>query len=237
MTTAPFARIVFDIDGTLARSSSAHLDALADAARDLLGVPAEFTMDGEKPHLNGAPVAGWVDAQCFALLVEQAGRVAEPGLAERLLDRYAAGYRDLIDGGAPVGTLIDGAAGALAELSAAGAVLGLSTGNASPIAALKLGRLGLGEFFAFAPDLGFGDRHRDRRAVAAAAVAGLPGHGAVTYLVGDTVSDMTAAAAAGVRGVGVLTGAATADELRAAGAWTVLDDVSALPAAVLAVAG
>ncbi|MFI7022993.1 HAD family hydrolase [Micromonospora sp. NPDC049900] len=56
-------------------------------------------------------------------------------------------------------------------------------------------------------------------------------HGA-THYVGDHVADMVAAQAAEVPGIAVATGPCSADELRAAGAATVLADLSGFPAAL-----
>ncbi|MDG4795781.1 HAD family hydrolase [Micromonospora sp. WMMD1082] len=60
---------------------------------------------------------------------------------------------------------------------------------------------------------------------------GLRAHGA-THYVGDHVADMVAAGAAGVPGIAVATGPCSADELRAAGAATVLADLTGFPAAL-----
>jgi len=56
-------------------------------------------------------------------------------------------------------------------------------------------------------------------------------HGA-THYVGDHVADMVAAQAAGVPGIAVTTGPCSPDELRAAGATVVLDDLTGFPAAL-----
>ncbi|SCF13548.1 phosphoglycolate phosphatase [Micromonospora matsumotoense] len=56
-------------------------------------------------------------------------------------------------------------------------------------------------------------------------------HGAALY-VGDHVADMVAAGAAGIPGVAVATGPCPADDLRAAGAQVVLDDLTGFPAAL-----
>ena len=50
----------------------------------------------------------------------------------------------------------------------------------------------------------------------------------LTIFIGDSPSDMTAAARAGVRGVGLLEGGGNSDELLAAGAWLVLAGLSDL---------
>ncbi|MFV2101893.1 HAD family hydrolase [Micromonospora sp. LOL_024] len=55
---------------------------------------------------------------------------------------------------------------------------------------------------------------------------------AATHYVGDHVADMVAAQAAQVPGIGVTTGPCTADDLGAAGAATVLTDLTGFPAAL-----
>lgn len=61
--------------------------------------------------------------------------------------------------------------------------------------------------------------------------------GARAALVGDHAMDMETARAAGLMGIGVLTGSADGDDLRAAGAEAVFADVPTLAAAVLAQRG
>lgn len=53
-------------------------------------------------------------------------------------------------------------------------------------------------------------------------------HPSECIYVGDTEADMQSAAAAGVRGVGMVTGNCTHDILKTAGAWKTLDDVNQL---------
>jgi len=57
--------------------------------------------------------------------------------------------------------------------------------------------------------------------------------GSAAALVGDHIMDIETAHAAGLMGIGVLTGAAGADDLRAAGAEVVFPDVTALADAIL----
>src|SRR4051794_16688116 len=59
--SAPSA-VLFDIDGTLATGSSAHLVALLRAVQEQLGERAELSMLGERPHVGGVDVTGWIDA-------------------------------------------------------------------------------------------------------------------------------------------------------------------------------
>ena len=239
--------VVFDIDGTLAVASSVHLEALADAAHVVLGTSDRFETRGETPVLAGRVVAGWVDAGCFSLLCAQVG-VEFDDVAGDLLAVYRGRYRELLDGGACAGRLIAGVRETLVALTAAGVQLGLATGNAAGIAETKLDALGIVEHFTFAEHLGFGDRHLDRAAVGAAAIAALSssaGDAAVApgdvvgeahadvrgrmYLVGDTLVDMASAVRNGAWGVGVCTGSASGVELAAAGAHVVLADTTDLP--------
>lgn len=228
---APFG-FVFDIDGTLAVSSSAQLDALAQAATWVLGVPTEFTMTGEVPLLNGTPVAGWVDAQVFGHVAASIGKTWAD-VADDVLDVYEALYLGMLSNGASAGTLLPGVEAMLDRLAETGAPMALATGNASPIARAKMTALGVDHHFSFGPDLGFGDRHPDRTALGAAAVAHVRGRiaaegseAARVYLTGDTLADIASARANDAWAVGVATGAATGPALLDAGAHVVLADVT-----------
>lgn len=222
--------VLFDIDGTLARSSSAHLSALAATAVAQLSVPAHFDIIAETPYLNGVCVAGWIDSQCFRLLADQAALEVDLAAITRL---YVSAYRELLAEGAHPGDLIDGAGEALEALTRRGLTLALTTGNAAGVAEAKLARMGIGSSFTFDPDAGFGDWRANRAAIVPAALAhvGLePGTRAA--LVGDTAADMRAAGTHGLTAIGVTTGAANGAELWAAGADVVLDSVADLPAAL-----
>jgi phosphoglycolate phosphatase len=104
---------------------------------------------------------------------------------------------------------LPGARDALAAVRAAGGRLVVITAKKTELARLHLDRLGL------AVDAVAG------LAWAEGKTRALVEH-AVSIYVGDHVADMAAARAAGVVGVGVTTGHCTADELRGAGADTVL---------------
>jgi phosphoglycolate phosphatase len=129
-----------------------------------------------------------------------ADRVAEVAATYRLLyPEYA------ID----PSRLLPGALEALAAVRAADGRVVVVTAKKTELARLHLDRLGL------VVDAVAGLRWADGKARA------LTEHAASVY-VGDHVADMTAARSAGVVGVGVATGPCTADELRRAGADTVL---------------
>lgn len=129
-------------------------------------------------------------------------------------------YRELYPAYAITPTVpMPGAAAALDAVHARGGRIMVVTSKIGRLAKLHLDHLGL------AVDELAGDLFAEQKATA------LREHGATCY-VGDHVADMAAAKTAGIPGVGVATGPCTADELRAAGADLVLDDLTGFPAAL-----
>ncbi|MFU8870954.1 HAD family hydrolase [Micromonospora sp. SL4-19] len=114
---------------------------------------------------------------------------------------------------------LPGAEAAIEAVHARGGRVMVVTSKIGRLAKLHLDHLGL------AVDELAGDLFAEQKATA------LREHGATLY-VGDHVADMTAAKTAGIPGVGVATGPCTQEELRAAGAHTVLDDLTRFPAAL-----
>lgn len=115
--------------------------------------------------------------------------------------------------------LLPGAAETLASVRDAGLRVLVVTSKLGRLARLHTEHLGL------TVDEVVGDLFAEQKATA------LREHDARLY-VGDHVADMTAARIAGVPGVGVATGPCDVDELRAAGARMVLDDLTGFPAAL-----
>lgn len=117
----------------------------------------------------------------------------------------------------------------LAEFRAAGLRLGVATNDAERPARTHLDKVGVTEMFDFIAgyDSGHGGKPAPGQLLAFAAAVGLvPGEIA---MVGDSIHDLRAGRAAGMRTVGVLTGMATTDEL-APFADVVLPDIGHLPA-------
>ena len=114
---------------------------------------------------------------------------------------------------------LPGAREALDAVRARGGRVLVVTSKIGRLARLHLDHLGL------AVDELAGDLFAEEKATA------LREHGA-THYVGDHVADMVAAGAAGVPGIGVATGPCSPEELRAAGAEVVLDDLTGFPAAL-----
>jgi phosphoglycolate phosphatase-like HAD superfamily hydrolase len=119
------------------------------------------------------------------------------------------------------------------------------TGSIRPVAEVKLAALGLRDGL----DLcigAYGDDHEDRTElvhVARRRAAGVHGQSAAeftgtsTVVIGDTPLDVSAALAAGARAVGVASGLYSAADLRAAGAQTVLPDLTDTTAVLRALLG
>lgn len=127
-------------------------------------------------------------------------------------------YRALYPAHAIAGTpALPGAVEAVAAVRARGGRVVVVTSKLEASARLHLDHLGIGV------DAVVGDRFGPGKSAA------LVDHRAAVY-VGDHVEDVRAAAAAGVVPLAVATGPCTVDELRAAGAATVLDDLRGFPA-------
>ncbi|MDT0528174.1 HAD hydrolase-like protein [Micromonospora sp. DSM 115977] len=136
------------------------------------------------------------------------------------VDEAVRTYRELYPAYAITPTVpLPGAVAAIEAVRERGGRVLVVTAKQGRLARLHLDHLGL------VVDEVAGDLFAEGKATA------LRQHGA-THYVGDHVADMVAAAAAGVPGIGVATGPCTADELRAAGAEVVLDDLTGFPAAL-----
>jgi phosphoglycolate phosphatase-like HAD superfamily hydrolase len=156
-----------------------------------------------------------------------------------VLDAYVAVLRDEVARAATY-HLHDGMAAALdASCDRRGFAVGLGTGNIRAGAAVKLGRVGVYERFAFG---GFGCDHEDRPAIVrvgaerGAASLGLPLARCRVVVIGDTPNDVAAARALGAESLAVETSGSAAAELRAAGATWAFADL-AEPGALAALSG
>ncbi|GIJ76076.1 HAD family hydrolase [Micromonospora phaseoli] len=129
-------------------------------------------------------------------------------------------YRELYPAYAITPTVpLPGAREALEAVRERGGRVLVVTSKLGRLARLHLDHLGL------VVDELAGDLFAEEKATA------LREHGA-THYVGDHVADMVAAQAAQVPGIAVTTGPCSADDLRAAGAATVLADLTGFPAAL-----
>lgn len=210
--------LLFDIDGTLLlRASEAHKDALHEALCKVHGL--------DMADIGTVPTAGRTDLEIARHLLLDAGVPPDQihARADDVRDAACEAYArrcppDLSD------TVAPGVPELLAELHARDdVVLALVTGNLEPIARLKLGRAGIGAFFAPGQG-GFGSDDEDRTqlpAVARERAADgdrIPFPRERTIVIGDTPLDVLCARADGVRCIGVTTGPHAAEELDGADA-------------------
>ncbi len=208
--------VLFDIDGTLIESGGASHVSWQRAFEDLYGLGTdidESTLPGmPDPEVGRAAFEGALGreptrhelARLMAKRLEHLG----PAVAE------SEGYR-----------VIDGVAETLERLTAAGILLGLTTGNVEAAAHIKLARGRLNRFFGFG---GYGSDSPDRTELTRCAVeravriAAGSLEVAECIAVGDTPRDVEAGHGAGVRVVGVATGSFAVADLEAAGAeWAI----------------
>jgi phosphoglycolate phosphatase len=198
-----------------------------------------------------APKAGRTDRAIILDTLALAG-IGEP---RAHVDEFLAALagRAAAAGGAAAARVraMAGAAGAIAALAErgagdAGAGHGIRqsvlTGNIRPLAALKLRAAGLAGHLDL--DAGaYGDAHELRAELvpvarrAASKAYGQDFAGQSAILVGDTPLDVAAALATGARAVGVATGSYSAAELAAAGAHSVLPDLTDAGLVLRAVTG
>jgi phosphoglycolate phosphatase len=210
---------LFDIDKTLIARSSAHLKAFFMSLRAVYGVSAEP---------NVITHHGMTDQQIIREVLrvkgvdEQAINDGMQRCMQVMTDRFfELNPADTIE-------LLPGVLDLLEALKKRGAHIGLVTGNLEKIAWGKLEKAGIARYFTFG---GFGSDHSDRRKMAALAVKrcsalyGLSGNNPVV-LFGDTPFDIAAARAVGALAVGVATGYPSKDQLLAAGADIVFDNLA-----------
>ncbi len=228
----PILGILFDKDGTLfefERTWNAWAEMMlrelagGDEARaSALGSLIGFDFRGGR----FAP-----DSEVIAGTPQDIVRLLSPGLPD-------ADPADLLDGieasaaqaplaeAVPLGALIAG-------FRATGLKLGVATNDAEALARAHLATAGVVEDFDFIAgyDSGYGAKPEPGMCLAFAAATGLMP--ATVLMVGDSVTDLEAGRAAGMRTVAVLTGCAVETDL-APLATTVLPDIGHLPDWILA---
>jgi phosphoglycolate phosphatase-like HAD superfamily hydrolase len=204
------ALVLFDIDGTLMRGAgSHHKEALMEGIRRVTGRETTF---------DGVDTAGKLDRDLIRTLMAAGGCAQEEidasleQIVRECQDAYCTNCSTDLS---PF--VLRGARETLASLHAAGAAMGLVTGNLSEIGWRKMELTGLREFFSFGA---FSEDGATRAQVAAVAAQrarqahGLEEEGPVS-LIGDHRNDVEAAKANGFRAVAVASGVMSAAELRA----------------------
>jgi phosphoglycolate phosphatase len=209
--------LLFDIDGTLVTTGGAGAVAWRRAFEELHGIPADigkFTDAGMTDPDVGAKTFEAVigrkpSAHELALLVQRRLEHLPEAIAE------SEGYK-----------VLPGVPERLKQLSRAGHLLGIITGNGDGAAFIKLSRGDLMRWFTFGAYASAGvDRPAIvRRAVERGeAMLGQDVPNTDIYVIGDTPLDIQAAHAVDCTAIGVATGHYDAAALREAGADHVLE--------------
>jgi phosphoglycolate phosphatase len=216
--------LLFDIDGTLVSTGGAGAVAWRQAFEELHGVPADIGKFTD---------AGMTDPDVGAKTFEAVlGRRPTPQELARLIQRRLEHLPEAVAASEGY-KVLPGVPERLRQLSRAGHLLGLITGNGDGAAHVKLARGDLNRWFTFGAYAGAGAERADivREAVARGeAMFGEDVPNSEIFVIGDTPRDIDAAHAAGCSAIGVATGHYDAPALREAGADHVLETLeSELP--------
>lgn len=210
--------LVFDLDGTL-----------VDTAPDLLGALNAILREEGRPPVNHADLRHLVGfgartmlAQAFRMTGEEPDEARLAGL----LDAYIAHYRKHI---AVASRPFPGVEVTLRRLKAEGARLAVLTNKPQELTDLLLPALDLSSFFAAVHGAGRLSVSKPDARVFHAVIEELGGPGAGAVMVGDSITDVKTARAAGVPVIVVDYGY-TPEPAHALGADAVASDFSEIPA-------
>ncbi|MFC3579635.1 HAD-IA family hydrolase [Sphingomonas hylomeconis] len=209
---------LFDCDGTLVDSQANICQAMETA----------FALHGLAPPVRPAirRIVGLSLVEAMRGLLPDAEEAQHHALAED----YKAAFRRMRESGTMTDEpLFDGMIAALDALAADGWLFGVATGKSDRGLAHVLDVHNITARFV---TLQTADRHpsKPHPSMIETAMAEAGAVPATTVMIGDTSYDMLMARAAGARALGVAWGYHPADELRAAGAHAVAEDVADLPA-------
>ncbi len=208
-----FRFLVFDWDGTLSDSTAIIVQSLQQACRDL-----------------GEPVPSEIDARfVIGLGLTDAIRHVAPALPRERHRYLAARYRYHYLARDEVISLYSGVEEMLAELEAAGFVLGVATGKSRAGFARALAQQGIGDRFAATrcADEGLPKPHPEMLLHLMEQVDAEPRE---TLMIGDTTHDIELARNAGVSALAVAYGAHAPAELERKGPLATVVSIAALRA-------
>lgn len=216
--------VLFDIDGTILLTAGAGRRAILRAVGEVVATGAE---------LDRVRFDGKTDPQIVMELLAAGGHPGstDPALVARLCERYVTFLAEELASPAGATTVLPGIGPLLDRLEQEpGVVLGLLTGNVVPGAGLKLQSGGISPERFVVGAYGSDSHHRpDLPAIAAERARPWFGHapsGAAVVIIGDTPADVTCGRSIGARSVAVATGSYGPDQLAAAGAFAVFDDLA-----------
>lgn len=225
--------VLFDIDGTLVLTGGAGGRAMASAFEELFAIPDAF---------RGIPMPGRTDSWILSDAAT-AHRIAHDSAAlAQFRDVYLGHLQYELAQPAPPGKRYGVMPGVRALLDALvdrdDMYLALLTGNYEAAARIKLEAFDLWRYFQCGA---FGDDAPDRNGLLPRAIdrviacGGPPVEPESVVVIGDTPLDIACAKAGGARSIAVATGSHGVDELRAAGADVVFEDLSVREAVLNAI--
>ncbi|MDQ2889366.1 MAG: haloacid dehalogenase-like hydrolase [Gemmatimonadota bacterium] len=224
--------VLFDIDGTILRSSGAGRAAMETALSHTFGTPGDASIryDGKTDKQivrESMRHAGFTDASIDAGM-------------DDVIARYVAGLPGALGDPTRGVALFPGVAELIAAVHARDdCTLGLLTGNVQEGARLKLESVGL-DFDMFRVNA-FGSDSEDRGQLPSVAhrrmqeMFGVTLRGADVVVIGDTPADIACGRELGARAIAVATGSYSVADLEAHRPHAVFADLSDTPAVIAAI--
>ncbi len=212
--------LLFDIDGTLLQSHGVGRRAVEHSLQAHFGRPFDT---------SNVPFSGKTDPQIFREILTDPANADDLEMdIETAIRQACEAYARRMHATWDEATVeaLPGAVELVEHLGARGEPLGLLTGNLEPMAHLKVGRIGLGEAFAFGA---YGSDREHRNELPTVALERARGYfdrplaAEDLVLIGDTPRDVQAAQAVGAKSVAVATGRFDMDELRASNPTILLE--------------
>jgi phosphoglycolate phosphatase-like HAD superfamily hydrolase len=229
--TATPRLVLFDIDGTLITDDGAARDAFAGA----LAVVYGFQGDVRRYDFSGR-----TDPQIARMILADAGwsEFDVDALLPNLWQHYLGGLERNAPGRMRV------LAGVQALLDAVRAddrmTVGLLTGNIEPGARLKLGAVGLNDFFTFGAFGSDSPRREDLPPIAVSRAAHATGHafrGSDVVIIGDSIYDVRCGVPHGATTIAIASGKTPAKKLKAENPDHFFDSAEELDGILAAIEG
>ncbi|MFJ6985077.1 MULTISPECIES: HAD family hydrolase [unclassified Streptomyces] len=218
--------VLWDIDHTLMATRGLGGELWASAFEQVTGVAMRAQ----------AAVTGSTER----VILRETARLHDLAYSDELFTRFADALGALhIRWSAELrerGHALPGAAAVLAALEERGARQSVVTGNVRTAAEVKVTVFGLDAYLRM-DEGAYGEDGQERPELLRTALERANVERADAVFVGDTPADVAGGREAGVRVVAVATGRTSAADLRAAGAATVLDDLSDTARALSAILG
>ncbi len=216
--------VLWDIDHTLMATGGLGRELWAQAFEEVTGVELR----------EQASVTGSTER----VILRETARLHDLPHSDELFESFASAL-----GGVHVrraaelrerGHALPGAAAVLARLAKQGMRQTVVTGNVRGAAEVKLAVFGLDDYLQL-DDGAYGEDGEERPELLRAALTRSSARSEAAVFLGDTPADVAAGLEAGVRIVAVATGRTSAQELRSAGADTVLEGLTDTEAALAAI--